>query len=209
MKLNSLAYRRVTDGRLTTALSPVSVLKFTLYCSHPVLFSLVDDDGEIIPCGTHPPGIKDYSLELKNYVAFVMEAQIPKGEKGKTDLMVQMDARHKAGEPISPIPLKTAVRSLPAISEAERTRRIVMATLRQVNVMPSEGDLIALEAELQFDLFGDDFQDGDFGDLEPQPEGEPGSAQEQPEGEPEGSHDNPEGEPGDDAQPEPSDPKST
>lgn len=149
------------NGQATVPLSAVSTVAFIYSADHPVKIRLVNPDGEVVPCGVLEAGFSWHKLELRNYVGLRFEEQLPKGQSAS--LMLQLDVRHKTGEKISSEALTAAVMQPQALSEAERTRRTVMRTLMTLNVMPSEDQMDALEAELGFDFEAEDF--GDY--LEP------------------------------------------
>lgn len=174
------------SGVCTVPLSQVSTVAFLYSSERPVCLSLVDGQGEIIPCGSFPTTPLDWhKLELRNYTGLRLEVIQDDEQADPVGLWVQLDVRHKTGEYIDPTPVEVPVDSPREISVRERTRRTVLQTLMSLNVMPDDQQMSALEADLGFDFeadeFGDFFEDEQSNETvntpdpkpEPQPDPEP------------------------------------
>lgn len=154
-------------SKISQPLSAVSTVAFVYSSEFPVAVDLVNPDGEIVRCGTLPPAIMDWhKMELRNFIAIGMSVVPPDvdGEDETSDVgfLVQLDVRHKTGERISSEKAVVPVSDHRHVNEQERVRRIVMATINNLQVTPSEDQLDALETELGFDFFGEDGL-GEFG----------------------------------------------
>lgn len=187
LKIHAKNHTPTPNGRHTVPLSQVSEITFVYSSDHHVGVSLADNDGQIVPMGTLPPAsFISHRIELNGYVGLLFEERIP--SKGKSTLNLHLDVRHKVGEPLDPTPMTSAVSDPPKLSERERTRRIVMATLTTTNTMPTEAELLALEGELGFDFeedFGEFLEDDAFDeppitDPDPDPEPTPADADNPP-----------------------------
>lgn len=177
------------NARHTVPLSAVSTVAFIYSSSHPVALHLVNPDGEIVPCGVLPAATLDWHrLELRNYTGMIFEAVVQDDSEDVPSILLQLDVRHKVGEPVSDIPLTSAVKSVSQISERERTRRTVMQTLMAMQVMPDDDQLSRLEADLGFDFeedeFGDYLEEGDPIDYDFDPDRSPSVPDEEPPSDP-------------------------
>lgn len=141
----------------------VSTVAFLYASDFPIRLHLVDSDGEVKPLGQLPPGIDHHTLELRGYYAIGWKIE-PEGD-GEFDpdaevplFALQVDVRHQMGELLDPTPLTKSVGKKATLTEAERTRRIVMQTLMTTKTSPTEEEMEALETELRFS-----FDDEEFG----------------------------------------------